>query len=38
MLDFIRSAWERTPFAFYTYFVIGAIGRKGAPAPEHSSG
>jgi SAM-dependent methyltransferase len=38
MLDFIRSTWERTPLAFYTYFVIGAIGRKGAPAPEHSSG
>jgi ubiquinone/menaquinone biosynthesis C-methylase UbiE len=25
----IRSAWERTPLAFYTYFVIGALGRKG---------
>ena len=26
----IRAAWERTPLAFYTYFVIGALGRKGA--------
>jgi len=29
----IRSLWERTPFAFYTYFVIGALGRKETPAP-----
>jgi ubiquinone/menaquinone biosynthesis C-methylase UbiE len=27
----VRSAWERTPLAFYTYFVIGALGRKAAP-------
>ena len=25
----VRAAWERTPFAFHTYFVIGAVGRKG---------
>jgi ubiquinone/menaquinone biosynthesis C-methylase UbiE len=29
----LRSTWERTPFAFYTYFVIGAIGRKERTAP-----
>ena len=29
----VRSQWERTPFAFYTYFVIGAIGRKERAAP-----
>ncbi len=29
----IRSLWERTPFAFYTYFVIGAVGRKEAATP-----
>jgi hypothetical protein len=29
----IRSLWERTPFAFYTYFVIGAVGRKETAAP-----
>lgn len=29
----IRSLWERTPFAFYTYFVIGAVGRKETTAP-----
>jgi SAM-dependent methyltransferase len=34
----VRSAWARTPFAFYTYFVIGAIGRKGAPSPAGSRG
>ena len=28
----LRTAWEATPLAFYTYFVIGAVGRKG-PAP-----
>lgn len=33
LLAAVRRGWERTPFAFYTYFVIGAIGRKGAPAP-----
>ena len=33
-----RSLWERTPFAFYTYFVIGAIGRKGAPSQAGSPG
>ena len=32
-LEAVRRAWERTPLAFYTYFVIGAIGRKPAPAP-----
>lgn len=30
LLARIRSLWERTPLAFYTYFVIGAVGRKGA--------
>jgi SAM-dependent methyltransferase len=29
----VRSVWERTPLAFYTYFVIGAIGRKERTAP-----
>ena len=29
----IRGAWEKTPFAFYSYFVIGAIGRKGGAPP-----
>ncbi|HET9250502.1 MAG TPA: class I SAM-dependent methyltransferase [Candidatus Eisenbacteria bacterium] len=29
----IRAAWERTPLAFHTYFVIGAVGRKGT-APD----
>ena len=24
----LRAAWERTPLAFHTYFVIGAVGRK----------
>jgi len=38
MLAFVRSAWARTPFAFYTYFVIGAIGRKGAPSPAGTPG
>ncbi len=33
ILASIRSVWERTPFAFYTYFVIGAIGRKEGSAP-----
>jgi len=36
LLDGIRGAWERTPFAYYTYFVIGALGRKDAdrvPSP-----
>ena len=33
-LDALRRAWERTPLAFYTYFVIGVIGRK----PAASSG
>jgi ubiquinone/menaquinone biosynthesis C-methylase UbiE len=33
-LSALRRAWERTPLAFYTYFVIGVIGRK----PEPSSG
>jgi ubiquinone/menaquinone biosynthesis C-methylase UbiE len=28
----IRAAWERTPLAFYTYFVIGVVGRKGPAA------
>jgi SAM-dependent methyltransferase len=28
----LRSAWERTPLAFHTYFVIGAVGRKGPAA------
>jgi ubiquinone/menaquinone biosynthesis C-methylase UbiE len=32
----IRGAWERTPLAFYTYFVIGAVGRKG-PAPDEDA-
>jgi len=32
-LSAVRSAWERTPFAFYTYFVIGVLGRKGTGAP-----
>jgi ubiquinone/menaquinone biosynthesis C-methylase UbiE len=27
-LNGLRAAWERTPFAFHTYFVIGALGRK----------
>jgi ubiquinone/menaquinone biosynthesis C-methylase UbiE len=26
----LRAAWERTPLAFHTYFVIGVVGRKGA--------
>lgn len=25
----LRRAWEKTPFAIHTYFVIGALGRKG---------
>jgi SAM-dependent methyltransferase len=29
----LRRAWARTPFAFYTYFVIGALGRKETTAP-----
>lgn len=37
LLAAIRRGWERTPFAFYTYFVIGAIGRKGAPAPRRAT-
>lgn len=32
----LRSVWERTPFAFYTYFVIGAIGRKEGSAPSRA--
>ena len=36
LLSAIRRAWERTPMAFYTYFVIGAIGRKGG-APPHAA-
>jgi ubiquinone/menaquinone biosynthesis C-methylase UbiE len=28
ILTTARSAWGRTPFAFYTYFVIGVLGRK----------
>lgn len=33
ILTSVRSAWERTPLAFYTYFVIGVLGRKGTGAP-----
>jgi SAM-dependent methyltransferase len=33
ILDALRRAWERTPMAFYTYFVIGAVGKKGAAPP-----
>lgn len=29
-----REAFARTPLAFYTYFVIGALGRKPGAAPE----
>ncbi len=39
LLAAVRSAWARTPFAFYTYFVIGAMGRKGsAPVTAGTSG
>jgi SAM-dependent methyltransferase len=33
----IRRGWERTPMAFYTYFVIGAIGRKGGLPPRRAA-
>ena len=36
LLEGARALWERTPFAYYTYFVIGALGRKvggGARSP-----
>jgi len=33
LLVAVRSSWERTPLAFYTYFVIGVLGRKGTGAP-----
>jgi len=33
-----RRLWDGTPVAFRTYFVIGAIGRKGAPSPAGSPG
>jgi len=36
LLTAIREAWSRTPFAIHTYFVIGALGRKG-PAPARVS-
>lgn len=32
----VRAAWERTPLAFHTYFVIGAVGRKGS-SPDTSA-
>jgi SAM-dependent methyltransferase len=38
LLAALRNAWERTPLAFHTYFVIGALGRKGAPSPGEASG
>jgi SAM-dependent methyltransferase len=37
LLDGVRRLWERTPLAFYTYFVIGAIGRKRRGAPPAGS-
>jgi ubiquinone/menaquinone biosynthesis C-methylase UbiE len=38
LLDGIRRLWERTPFAFYTYFVVGALGRKsGGGAPTRAA-
>jgi len=33
LLRALRAGFARTPLAFYTYFVIGAIGRKGEAAP-----
>ena len=36
ILGAMRGAWERTPMAFYTYFVIGAIGRKGGAPPRRA--
>lgn len=36
LLAAVRSAVARTPAAYYTYFVIGAIGRKDTPAPAGS--
>ena len=33
-----RSFWARTPIAWYTYFVIGALGRKSPPAAPGGTG
>jgi SAM-dependent methyltransferase len=37
LLEGLRGVWERTPLAFYTYFVIGALGRKGGDAPPRAA-
>lgn len=37
LLEGVRRAWERTPFAFHTYFVIGALGRKEPGGPSSSA-
>jgi ubiquinone/menaquinone biosynthesis C-methylase UbiE len=33
-----RRVWDGTPFAFYTYFVIGALGRKDRAATRGGAG
>ena len=33
-----RSVWARTPVAWYTYFVIGALGKKSPPAGAGGTG
>lgn len=33
-----RRAWDGTPVAFRTYFVIGVLGRNDPPAPERTRG
>ena len=37
LLGGVRRAWERTPMAFYTYFVIGSLGRKGGLPPPRAT-
>jgi ubiquinone/menaquinone biosynthesis C-methylase UbiE len=38
LLEGMRRVWERTPLAFYSYFVIGALGRKeGGGAPPRTA-
>ncbi len=32
LLERWRRRWDGTPAAFHTYFVIGALGRKGSAA------
>jgi SAM-dependent methyltransferase len=38
LLAATRDVWARTPFAIYTYFVIGALGRKGSTATGRAAG